>query len=459
MRKPVSSDFSSTYFSQRRMEKYKRLNLSKREIEEKEKNRCIRLVVLGNFLEYYDLSLFAYLMFILNPIFLPTDDPNVETIGKVFMFCSAYLMRPVGALFWGWIGDRYGRTVVLNGTMMLMGTASMAITTIPSYASWGLWSSLLVLMCRFVQGFAAGGEVQAATIYMAEYNKIPEAYYKDGIIGASCSLGQLLAGMIATACLYFFPKNGWMIPFWFGGILAVMGTWARQALKETPTFLQAMHETMAKKAQKTSEITKDMESDGATVLNNMWTVCFALCPLYAMSVVFAIFSFAYCPELLSKMGLEPSFVTAQSTFIAGAFVLSDLFWAYRAYKTNNPFSLFKRKAIVLAFLLLLVALFPLPQNFIFIGLVQLMGCLESGPVPLTPLFIRSFPVLTRCRTLMMIWAVTKAVMYFVTAYIAFWIGQKYGSDSVVWLIFAFSLWYIYGAFRSEALLKDIAKQG
>ncbi len=443
-----TSNISDTpYLASKRLKRYQRHGYTLDQIEEKEKSRCIRLILIGNFLEYYDLTLFIHLTFILNPIFLPKGDPFVETAGKVFMFCSAYLMRPFGALFWGWIGDRYGRVFVLNSTMTLMGIASMAITTIPSYQDAGHWSVILVILCRFTQGFAAGGELQAATIYLAESSKLPEAYLRDGMVGLSCSSGRLFAGLVATICLYFHPEKGWMVPFWLGGVLAVLGTLARQALIETPDFIEALHK------QKLDD-NKITHQDGWSEEKWAWSLRVTLFPLYAMTACLTIFIFGYCPEQLAKLGVQPSMITAQSTALAGALAFSDLSWGYLAYKTQKPFILFKAKAVSLATIILLILIFPLPQSVWIIALVQLIGMLDSEAVPLTPLFIKAFPVFWRCRNIMLTWAITKATMYLLTSTLAFWLGEIYGIKAVICIIFIFSLFYVWAAFRSEKLLKD-----
>ncbi|MCX7337703.1 MAG: MFS transporter [Alphaproteobacteria bacterium] len=435
----------SKILSHKRMNRYKELGLSAPQIAEKEKQRCLRLILIGNFLEYYDLSLFISLLFVLNPIFLPEGNESVAILGKVFMFCAAYFMRPVGALFWGWIGDRYGRVHVLTNTMILMGIASMAITAIPSYQSIGIWSSILVILCRFLQGFAAGGEVQAAFIYFAESSTIPKAYFRDGLISSTTCIGFLFASLASSVCLYFFPEKGWMIPFWLGSCLAFFGTWARQTLKETPEFIAAIHLTPASKKEK-------------IVVENVWQLRFILSTLYTLVAAASVFAFSYCPEQLSKMGYSPSFITAQSAVVSAFFIFTDILWGYIAYKTNKPFTLFKAKSIVLPIILLLVIFFPLPQSFLLIAFLQLSTCFASGPVPLTPLFIKAIPVTQRCRTMMLVWSLTKAIMYFITSYLTFWLSARYGKDSVLWLIFFFSLLYVYGSFRTERLLTRVVDE-
>ena len=431
----------SDHFRKKRFEKYKKQSLTPQEIKKKEEQRCIRLVLIGNFLEYYDLYLFIHLTFILNPMFLPPGDPSVEIIGKVFMFCSAYLTRPLGSLFWGWIGDRFGRTFVLNNTMTLMGIASMAITTVPTYEKIGIWSAVLVILCRFVQGFAAGGEVQAASVYIAESSKEPLSYYRDGLHAASSSFGQLFAGALATFFLFFFPTNGWMVPFWIGSLLAILGVWARQALHETPSFIHALQ----RYKKKIPEDEKDKKK---------WEVILTLFFLYSMTAASMIFYYGYCPEQLSKLGLSPARITAQTTVLAGIMGLSELFWGYIVYKTNKPFLIFKWKAVVFSLTFLCLFSFSLPQSLLLITFIQFAACLESGPVPLTPLFIKYFSVLSRCRTMMLTWSITKAIMYFVTTYLAFWLSQKYDQNAVLGMILLFSFAYVFAAFRAEKLLKN-----
>lgn len=444
---PSMPDTKYTFL--KRMEKYQRLHLSPDQIEKKENQRSIRLVIIGNFLEYYDLTLFIHLTFLLNPIFLPQDDPFITTITKVFMFCSAYLMRPVGALFWGWIGDRYGRVTVLTSTMFLMAIAATSITLIPPYQELGWWSAILVIMCRFIQGFAAGGEFQAATVYLAEYSRPPHSFLRDGCISSSSEFGRLFAALVATLCLYIFSDAGWKIPFYLGGGLAVLGAWARQALNETPEFLKAVQEKSKHEKIQKPKLQKT---------HNLLELRLILFFLYGFSAVLVVFTFGYCPEQLAKLGLKHYMITAQSAFISFLFAISDFTWGYAAFKSKDPFLIFKLKAVCLASALFLVLLVPVPQGFIFITLLQLIGLLESGPIPLTPLFIKSFAVLSRCRNMMLTWSITKAIMYLVPSYLIFWISEKYGQHAVAWVFFVSSLAYVFGAFRTEKLLRPVYDQ-
>lgn len=417
------------------------------DILDKQRRRSIRLVVIGNFLEYYDLTLFIHLTFILNPIFIPKGDPAVETIMKVFMFCSAYLMRPVGALFWGWIGDKHGRTLVLTSTMTLMGIASTAVTAIPSYDTWGYWSTAAVILTRFIQGFAAGGEAMAASIYMTETTPLPKAYFAESFVSSTCFLGQMVSGAVVTVCLYLFPDKGWMIPFWIGGGISVFGSLARQTLKETPDFIRG---------EQFKERIQVMDGQAGS---RLWKIRFTLILMHAMSSVMIFFTFGYCPETLASINIPAYKITLVSTLVSSICAIKALAIGFLASKTGKPFLIFKSKAVLLTLIFACLSCINMPQSFAVIIMLQFIGAfLESGDTPLSSLFTKSFPVKTRCRNMMLTWAVTKAVMYLFTAITLSYISKNFGMNGVIVILFAFSVLYCWSGFYAQKLLEPVRRR-
>jgi MHS family proline/betaine transporter-like MFS transporter len=133
-----------------------------------QQKQAIGLLSIGTFLEYFDLMLYIHMAVLLNGLFFEPKDPFTASLYTAFAFCSTYVLRPLGALVFGWIGDNVGRkhTVVITTAMMSISCVVMA--TLPTYAEIGVTASIIVTICRMVQGMSSMGEVIGASLYIAE---------------------------------------------------------------------------------------------------------------------------------------------------------------------------------------------------------------------------------------------------------------------------------------------------
>ncbi len=119
-------------------------------------------------IEYYDFSLYGYLAVIVAPLFFPSDDPVASLLAALAVFGTAYLIRPLGGVVFGYIGDRYGRRTALLATLIFMGLGSTALGVLPTYAQVGVWATVLLVLVRLAQGFSAGGEVGGSATFISE---------------------------------------------------------------------------------------------------------------------------------------------------------------------------------------------------------------------------------------------------------------------------------------------------
>jgi MHS family proline/betaine transporter-like MFS transporter len=116
----------------------------------KEQKQAVGLLSIGTFLEYFDLMLFVHMAIILNELFFPKYDPHMTSLLAAFAFCSTYLLRPVGALIFGYIGDRYGRKNTVILTTFMMSSSCLVMAFIPTYNEIGLTATYAIIICRIV---------------------------------------------------------------------------------------------------------------------------------------------------------------------------------------------------------------------------------------------------------------------------------------------------------------------
>ena len=205
--------------------------------------------VIGTMLEYFDFAVYNSLAaLVFNRIFFPAYDPLTGTLLAFATFAVGYLARPVGGVIFGRLGDRRGRRFVLMTTLVLMGLATVLIGSLPSYQDAGIISPLLLVLLRFVQGAAVGGEWAGAVLLSFEHGAPDER----GRNGAWAQMGPSLGTLLATAFIAYitvtlnaadFQSWGWRIPFLASAGLIGFGLWLRSGVDETPLFeqLQARH--------------------------------------------------------------------------------------------------------------------------------------------------------------------------------------------------------------------------
>ncbi|WP_115560337.1 glycine betaine/L-proline transporter ProP [Xanthomonas arboricola] len=203
--------------------------------------RAVSAAALGNAMEWFDFGVYGYLAVTLGQVFFPASNPTAQLIATFATFTVAFLVRPIGGMVFGPLGDRYGRQKVLAATMILMALGTFSIGLIPSYERIGLWAPALLLLARLLQGFSTGGEYGGAATFIAEY----ATDRNRGVMGSWLEFGTLggyIAGAATVTALHMSvtPSQmldwGWRVPFLIAGPLGLLGLYMRMKLEETPAF-------------------------------------------------------------------------------------------------------------------------------------------------------------------------------------------------------------------------------
>jgi len=204
--------------------------------------RAIAASAIGNATEWYDFGVYAYLASTMGAVFFPaTHDPVLALLAAYGVFAVAFVIRPLGGIVLGPLGDRLGRRRVLSLTVLMMAGATVLIGVLPGYATIGAAAPLLLILCRLVQGFSTGGEYGGAATFMAEY--APDR--RRGFFGSFLEFGTLcgtMAGVGAvTICTVTMSDAtllawGWRIPYLLAAPLGLVGFYLRNRLQDTPVF-------------------------------------------------------------------------------------------------------------------------------------------------------------------------------------------------------------------------------
>ncbi len=211
-------------------------------VDPKTAKKTVFATGIGNAMEWFDFGLYSYLAVILGQNFFSSvENDQLKTIFTFATFAIAFLLRPVGGIIFGMIGDKYGRKVVLTTTIIMMAFSTLLIGILPTYDQIGVWAPILLLLGRVLQGFSTGGEYAGAMVYIAESS--PDR--KRNTLGSGLEIGTLsgyIAASVLSGLLFFFLNDdqmaswGWRIPFILGLFLGIFGFYLRRKLEESPVY-------------------------------------------------------------------------------------------------------------------------------------------------------------------------------------------------------------------------------
>jgi MFS family permease len=203
--------------------------------------RVIIAASVGNVIEWYDFYIFGSLAAVLSVKFFEQSHPVAALLSTIALFTAGFLIRPLGAFLFGWMGDRIGRKYTFLVTLSGMGLGTGAIGLIPTYASIGLTAAFLLFGLRMIQGLCLGGEYGGAITYVAEHVPDESRGYYTGWLQTSPTLGIVvsLAVIIATRTYFgtkVFDEWAWRVPFLVSFLLVAIAIYIRLQLQETPIF-------------------------------------------------------------------------------------------------------------------------------------------------------------------------------------------------------------------------------
>jgi MFS family permease len=205
--------------------------------------RVIVAASVGNVIEWYDFYIFGSLAAVLSVKFFEQSHPVAALLSTIALFTAGFLIRPLGAFLFGWMGDRVGRKYTFLITLSGMGLGTGAIGLIPTYESIGLTAAFLLFGLRMIQGLCLGGEYGGAITYVAEHVPDERRGYYTGWLQTSPTLGIVvsLAVIIATRTYFgnqVFDAWAWRVPFLVSFLLVAVAIYIRLQLQETPIFQQ-----------------------------------------------------------------------------------------------------------------------------------------------------------------------------------------------------------------------------
>jgi MFS transporter, MHS family, proline/betaine transporter len=197
--------------------------------------------LLANAFEWYEWAVFNYLSVHIGKLFFQADEPIIELLRVFSLFAISHLIRPVGSVAFGLIGDRLGRRYALNLSLILMTVPTVLIGLLPTYAQMGIIATIALMVLRLVQGFAMGGELPATACYVFEAAEARHKSFLSSAVGAAPKIGLLWGSLTTYLLMYALDEQallswGWRIPFLLGVPITLFIAYIRRNIQETVEF-------------------------------------------------------------------------------------------------------------------------------------------------------------------------------------------------------------------------------
>ncbi|MDG9719736.1 MFS transporter [Streptomyces sp. DH24] len=284
------------------------------------RSRVLIASLIGTTVEFYDFYIYATAAVLVFPrLFFPSSDPTTALLSSFAVFGAAMVARPIGAVFFGHLGDRLGRKSTLVASLLTMGIATFLIGVLPTYAQAGWVATTLLVLMRLAQGFALGGEWSGAALVATEnapsgkralYGTFPQLGAPLGFIignGLFLIIGVLLPSASADPSQPSdaFLDWGWRVPFLFSAVMVAVGMWVRMRLVESAVFAR------------TREAGKVQRLPLATVFRDHWRQLvlgtFAMLATYVLFYLMTTFSLSY--GRTAKDAAVPGLGYSYTTFV------------------------------------------------------------------------------------------------------------------------------------------------
>ncbi|MCE2715937.1 MAG: MFS transporter [Pseudomonadota bacterium] len=416
----------------------------------RDQGESVALLSIGTFLEYFDLMIYIHMAVLLNELFFPKTDAHTASLLTAFAFCSTYLLRPIGALIFGYIGDHIGRKVTVVITTTMMSFSCLIMANLPTYAQIGITAAWVVTICRIIQGMSSMGEISGAQLYLSETLQPPARYSAVAFLAFAVSLGTSAALGLASFVTSF--GLNWRLAFWVGATIAVIGAVARTKLRETPDFADAkrrIKEVFNEKNFENKKLREDFierekvnqkTSLALFLMDCMWPLCF-------------YFAYVYCGGLLkTTFNLTPEQIIHQNFIVSVVQILSLLLFVFLSYKVY-PLVILKVKLIV-SFLIMITCPYWLDQiadPFYLLLLQSAIIFFAADAAPATSIFYKYFPVFKRFTYISFTYALSRALTYVITSFGLVYLTEKFGNWGILIVMVPVCIGYMLGLRHFEKL--------
>lgn len=393
------------------------------------KKKVIISGMLGNGLEWYDYALYGHMSIIFSKIFFPEGDPSLNLIFTFLIFASGFVFRPLGAIVFGRIGDKYGRKKALTLSMMLMAIPTGCMGLLPTYEAIGIAAPIMLVVIRILQGLSLGGAYSGSISYVVEHAPPEQRSTMGSIIKLSLVIGflfgSLVSALVASALSSEdFHSWGWRLPFFLGIGIGFVGFYIRNHGEESPVYEQAKKDG----ALSTSPVRDAFTKYPGKMVRAFTAYMFVTVPFYIISIYMIAYSHKH-------LNLPESDALMINSFAMAAMLITIFPAARLADRIGRRPVLMMA---IVAMVLLTYPLFSMMQSGAFMSaliaqviMAMILGW-YLGPIP--AVLVEIFPTNIRSTGMALSYNLCAILGGFIPM-IAEWLIRETGSTmSIIWLM-------------------------
>lgn len=274
---------------------------------DRDTRKAIAAGSIGNAMEFYDWGIYGYMAAIISEQFFPSGNHIVALLSTFAVFAVGFVVRPLGSLFFGPLGDRVGRKSVLSLSVILMAFGTFMIGILPTYEQVGVLAPILLIVARIIQGFSSGAEWGSSTSFLVEYAPKGKRGFYGSFQQFSTIFGMILSSIVSIIFVSTLSPEalsswGWRIPFILGLLIGLIGLYMRLRVKETPMFQEAVSEDDKSESPLKESVVKNpigiLTAIGFTM---SWTVSYYILLTYMPTYIKEIMNLSFTAGLVSNL--------------------------------------------------------------------------------------------------------------------------------------------------------------
>ncbi|GAA4037886.1 MFS transporter [Arthrobacter methylotrophus] len=351
-----------------------------------EARRAVLSGTFGSALEWFDFAVYGAMAATVFPVvFFNELTPAIGLLASFATFGVGFFARPLGGILFGHLGDRFGRRKILLTTFVMMGLASMIIGLLPAYSTIGFIAPLALVLMRFIQGIALGGEATGAQLMTMEHAPADRRSFYGALMAMGSPISQVMANLLLAVLSGVLSKNdflawGWRLPFLLSIVLVAVGIYIRLKVEETPVFKQGMQELGAESTNPAIVI----RTHGVTILRLMLAYAPIVVTFYIVSVfgISYLTTHGYTQSQTFTIIMISNFLSVIAIWWGGR--LSDVYGRRKILMIGSFFTLI---AAVVFFQVVDLHSFPLTLGVVAFALVSA----QFGNAGQGALFAEAFP--------------------------------------------------------------------
>lgn len=382
--------------------------------------------MIGNGLEWYDYALYGQMAWLISKLFFPEGDPTVTLLATYGIFAAGFIIRPLGGILFGWLGDTYGRKTAMVWAVILMAIPTGLMGVLPTYAEIGILAPILLTVLRLLQGLSLGGEFSGSITYIVEH----APPHRRGFAGVaplvSLIIGFMLGSFVTAQCMQIFgpafAEWGWRIPFLIGVPIGLIGFYIRHHCAESPVYEQAKKEGHLSK----TPVREAIKHHPWQMLQGFAIYMTVTMPFYLTAIYFIGFTHKH-------LGLTMEEALQINIYNMLAMLLAKPISAYISDYTG------RRPVMMAAALLMCVSAIPLfsylvaGQTVVVIGMAQFAFALMLGFYigPIAALLVELFPTAVRFSGMAIAYNLSAAIFGGTAPFVCEWIIKVTGSSAAI----------------------------